>query len=115
VLWWRTWRRLARLNESHAFNARCWIDAVLRRHALKSLGTIAALALGLAIPAHAAARDTVTIGFTVSQTGALKVDFVAQRNGLQLWRDDVNKIGGIKLGDKQYKIKFVSYDDQSKP
>jgi branched-chain amino acid transport system substrate-binding protein len=78
------------------------------------LGLIAAaaqLAMLLATPGHA--DDTLTIGFTVSQTGALNNDSVAQMRGFELWRDEVNAAGGIKAGGKQYKINFVSYDDES--
>ena len=56
---------------------------------------------------------TITIGFTTSQTGALNVDSLAQLRGFEMWRDDVNAAGGIKAGGKPYKVKFVSYDDQS--
>ena len=30
-----------------------------------------------------------------------------------MWRDEVNAAGGIKAGGKSYKVKLVSYDDQS--
>jgi branched-chain amino acid transport system substrate-binding protein len=63
--------------------------------------------------AFAADDDTLTIGFTVSQTGALNLDSVAQERGFEMWRDEVNAAGGIKAGDKRYKVRFVSYDDQS--
>ncbi len=62
-----------------------------------------------------AAADTITIGFTVSETGALNVDSLAQLHGFELWRDQVNAAGGIKVGGKGYQIRFVSYDDQSRP
>ena len=62
----------------------------------------------------AAASDTVTIGFTVSETGPLNVDSLAQLHGFELWRDQVNAAGGLKVGNAKYKIKFVTYDDQSK-
>jgi branched-chain amino acid transport system substrate-binding protein len=60
-----------------------------------------------------AADDTITIGLTVSLTGALNVDSVAQLKGSEYWRDQVNAAGGIKVGDKHYKVKLVEYDDQS--
>ena len=72
----------------------------------------AALALALAAPAFA--QDTVTIGFTVSQTGKLNNDATSQMRGIELWRDDVNAAGGIKAGGKTYKVKLVSYDDESR-
>lgn len=78
---------------------------------LKSLGLVAATALCIGSPAFA--QDTITIGFTVSQTGKLNNDSVAQMRGFELWRDEVNAKGGIKAGDKQYQVKFVTYDDES--
>ena len=36
-----------------------------------------------------------------------------QQRGYEFWRDEVNADGGIKVGGKSYKVKFVSYDDQS--
>jgi branched-chain amino acid transport system substrate-binding protein len=61
----------------------------------------------------AAADDALKIGFTVSQTGKLNNDSVAQMRGIELWRDQVNAAGGIKAGGKQYKVNFVTYDDES--
>jgi branched-chain amino acid transport system substrate-binding protein len=74
---------------------------------------VAAATVALASPALAADSDTLTIGFTVSQTGKLNTDSIAQMRGFDLWRDEVNAKGGIKVGDKDYKINFVSYDDES--
>jgi len=65
------------------------------------------------IAATPALADDITIGFTVSQTGPLNNDSVAQMRGFELWRDEVNAAGGIKAGGKQYKINFTSYDDES--
>jgi branched-chain amino acid transport system substrate-binding protein len=80
---------------------------------MRRLSLFAAAAALLAMPGIAAAEDTITVGMTVSQTGALNVDSVAQMRGAEMWRDEVNAAGGIKAGGKQYKVKFVSYDDQS--
>jgi branched-chain amino acid transport system substrate-binding protein len=73
----------------------------------------AAAALLLAQPALAAGDDTLTIGFTVSRTGALNLDSLAQEHGFEMWRDEVNAAGGIKAGGKRYQVRFVTYDDQS--
>jgi branched-chain amino acid transport system substrate-binding protein len=80
---------------------------------MKRFWRIAATALCFAGPAFAAGDDTLTIGFTVSQTGPLNLDSIAQLHGFEMWRDDVNAAGGIKAGDKRYMVRFVSYDDQS--
>ena len=61
----------------------------------------------------AAQAQTITIGFTVSKTGALNVDSLEQYNGFELWRDQVNAKGGIKAGGKSYQVKFAYYDDES--
>ena len=78
---------------------------------MKRLLLLAAAAAFVATPALA--EDTITIGFTNSQTGPLNVDSLGQTRGYEYWRDEVNAKGGIKAGGKTYKVKFVSYDDQS--
>jgi branched-chain amino acid transport system substrate-binding protein len=82
---------------------------------MKRLFPLALLAAAaFALPAApAAAEDTVTIGFTYSQTGPLNVDSLGQQRGYEFWRDEVNAAGGIKAGGKSYKVNFVNYDDQS--
>ena len=52
-----------------------------------------------------AADDTLTIGFTVSRTGKLNNESIAQMRGFELWRDEVNAKGGISAGGKQYKFR----------
>src|SRR5215468_7875230 len=64
-------------------------------------------------PISAGAQDTFTIGFTISQTGKLNNDATAQLRGIELWRDEVNAMGGIKAGSNIYKINLVRYDDES--
>jgi branched-chain amino acid transport system substrate-binding protein len=84
-----------------------------REDEMKLLSAIIAVASIVATPAVAAEPDTITIGFTASRTGPLNVDSTGQERGYEFWRDEVNAKGGIKVGDKQYQVKFVSYDDQS--
>ena len=44
-------------------------------------------AAALALPAApASAEDTITIGFTYSQTGPLNVDSLGQQRGYEFWR-----------------------------
>ena len=80
---------------------------------MRKLWLVPAIGVCLAAPGFAAAQDTITIGMTVSQTGPLNVDSVAQLHGAEFWRDEVNGAGGIKAGGKRYKVRFVTYDDQS--
>jgi len=71
------------------------------------------LSVVLLLTALCFAQQTITIGFTVSRTGALNVDSMEQYRGFELWRDTVNAAGGIKAGGRSYKIQLVSYDDES--
>ena len=64
--------------------------------------------------APAGKEKTVVIGFTASQTGSLNVESTRQINGLNLWIEQVNEAGGIKLADGtvvKFEAKF--YDDES--
>jgi branched-chain amino acid transport system substrate-binding protein len=57
--------------------------------------------------------QNITIGMTVSETGALNADSLEQYRGFELWRDQVNAAGGIKAGGKNYRIQLIAYDDES--
>ena len=64
-------------------------------------------------PAQPAAK-TVTIGFTSSQTGSLNVESTRQYHGLELWMNQVNQAGGVKLKDGTVvTFKAQTYDDES--
>ena len=80
---------------------------------MKSITIALGAALAAVLVAPALAQDTITVGFTISQTGKLNNDATAQFRGIELWRDDVNAKGGIKAGGKSYKINLVTYDDES--
>jgi branched-chain amino acid transport system substrate-binding protein len=65
-------------------------------------------------PTAAAVPKTVVIGFTTSQTGKLNVESTRQQHGLQLWIDEINKAGGIKLSDgTTLTFQAKTYDDES--
>lgn len=74
---------------------------------------VSALLVFLLLAASGFAQQTITVGFTVSKTGALNVDSLEQYRGFELWRDQVNAAGGIKAGGKNYKVQLASYDDES--
>ena len=77
---------------------------------MKRLSVLFVMAVLLAATAFS---QTLTIGFTMSNTGNLNVDSLEQSRGFELWRDQVNAAGGIKAGGKSYQVKLVSYDDES--
>jgi ABC-type branched-subunit amino acid transport system substrate-binding protein len=87
---------------------------------IKGIFTVAILACMCLAPtvllaqAQAPAAKTVVIGFTASQTGKLNVEGMRQINGLNLWMEQANAAGGVKLADGTV-VKFASkfYDDES--
>lgn len=67
-----------------------------------------------ATEAPAATEETITIGFTSSLTGAQEVSSKRQVAGFNLWMDQLNESGGIKLSDGTVvKIAAQTYDDES--
>jgi branched-chain amino acid transport system substrate-binding protein len=66
--------------------------------------------VGIRIPATQAAQP-VRIGFGMALTGGLATNGKAALLAMEIWRDDVNKAGGL-LGRS---VEFVYYDDQTKP
>ena len=79
------------------------------------IGLICLAIIGLIVAGPAAAAEkTVTLGFTASQTGSLNVEAIRQINGLNLWVEQVNQAGGIKLKDGTVvKLATKFYDDES--
>ena len=60
-----------------------------------------------------ASAQTIKIGAPLPLTGALAPEGIKQKEGYDLWADEVNKVGGIQVGDKKMKVEFVYYDYQS--
>ena len=77
--------------------------------------TAAALAGGL-LAAPALAADTIKIGAVAAKTGPLAGGTaVTHWPNIQLWVEQVNARGGLKLKDGQRKIELIEYDDQTNP
>jgi len=72
---------------------------------------LAALALWGGGTATAQAPKPIKIGFGMALTGGLAGNGKAALLAMQIWRDDVNKKGGL-LGRP---VEFVYYDDQTNP
>src|SRR5574339_1216105 len=67
-----------------------------------------------ATEAPAMKEETISIGFTSSLTGAQEVSSKRQVAGFNLWMDQLNESGGIKLSDGTVvKIAAQTYDDES--
>ena len=63
--------------------------------------------------ATSSGSDTLVFGAPVSLTGSLSHEGTDTLNGYQLWADQVNAAGGIKVGGTTYKVKIKYYDDAS--
>lgn len=59
--------------------------------------------------------DEITFGAALSLTGKLAKEGNLVKNGYELWKEVANKKGGIKIGNKQYKVNIKYYDDESDP
>ena len=59
--------------------------------------------------------DTLTLGASISLTGALAREGQLTKEGYQLCQEKVNAAGGVDLGDKKVKLKIEYQDDTSTP
>jgi branched-chain amino acid transport system substrate-binding protein len=82
----------------------------IRAGALMGVLVGACAFLWAAVPAAQAAQP-LKIGFGMALTGGLAGNGKAALLAMEIWRDDVNKKGGL-LGRP---VEFVYYDDQTKP
>ena len=73
----------------------------------------AALFAGTAVSGMAATDDTIVLGAAVSLTGKYSTNGKNTKDGYDLAVNVINDKGGIKVGDKPYKLKVVYYDDES--
>jgi branched-chain amino acid transport system substrate-binding protein len=61
------------------------------------------------------AQEVLKLGAAVSFTGKYAKEGELLRRGYELWKEKVNSMGGIKIGNKRYKVEIIYYDDQSDP
>jgi branched-chain amino acid transport system substrate-binding protein len=74
-----------------------------------ALGAVLAAA---ALPASAQ-QDVITFGTALSLTGKMSPEGVRVREGYDLYVKYINERGGIRVGNKNYKVAIKYYDDQS--
>lgn len=80
----------------------------------KTLVAVASV-IGLVWAVNVAAQtETLKIGVVSALTGPGSEWGLAQDGGIKIAAMEVNAKGGLKVGDKTYKIEVVSYDDQYK-
>ena len=61
---------------------------------------------------HRGAEKVVKLGFLGPLTGEVAGWALPGRNACLIWADQVNAGGGIKIGDDNYMVEIVSYDNE---
>ena len=92
----------------------------MRKRLMSSVLVFGALAMHAAAAVPASAQDagdgdTVVLGAAVSLTGKYSTNGKNTQDGYELAVERINEMGGVKVGDKTYKLKVVYYDDESTP
>ena len=59
--------------------------------------------------------ETIILGSAISLTGKYSRMGIHAKHGYDFAVGKINQSGGVKVGDKSYKIKVVYYDDESMP
>jgi len=76
---------------------------------------VLAVFLVFALIACGKKRETVIkIGVNAPLTGDIPKVGEGTRYAAQMWLEDINKAGGIQVGDKKYKVELVIEDNESK-
>lgn len=77
------------------------------------LKSLAALSASVAITTQVMAEDTVKVGVLHSLSGTMAISETSLRDVLLFTFDEINSAGGIKVGEKSYKISPVVVDGAS--
>jgi len=59
--------------------------------------------------------EVLKLGAAVSFSGKYAKEGELLKEGYELWKEKVNSRGGIKIGNRRYKVEIIYYDDQSDP
>ncbi|MFQ5972306.1 MAG: ABC transporter substrate-binding protein, partial [Alphaproteobacteria bacterium] len=82
----------------------------------KTLTMVAATAaLSLVASSAALAEDELVVGAALSITGKYSTNGEHTKNGYELAVEHINARGGVKVGDKNLKLRIIYYDDESTP
>ena len=82
---------------------------------MKKVSTLVlALFLTCLMSGSSLAADTIKIGFNIPLTGEIPKVGESSKFAAEMLKADINDQGGLKVGDKQYKLEFVYEDNESK-
>jgi branched-chain amino acid transport system substrate-binding protein len=74
---------------------------------------VVVLAFAVLLPEVMAADKVLKLGASVCMTGRLSREGNYVKDGYTLWMEEINKRGGIKVGNDRYKVEIVFYDDKT--
>lgn len=69
----------------------------------------------LLAPAPVRAQEAVLVGSSLAMSGPFAEEVAPFKKLMETWADMINAKGGIRLGNRNVPIKFIVYDDASKP
>ena len=76
---------------------------------------VSLLVVGLVFSPSAWCKSkTIKIGINAPMTGDIPKVGEGTKFAAQMWLEDINKAGGLKVGDKTYKVELVIEDNESK-
>ncbi|MFN2488906.1 MAG: amino acid ABC transporter substrate-binding protein [Actinomycetota bacterium] len=90
--------------------SRRWVIAVLC-----GLALVGASCKGSGSASGGTEGGTLTFGAALSLTGELNREGILTKEGYEYCKQVINEKGGVKAGDKTYKIDITYQDDQSEP
>jgi len=61
-----------------------------------------------------ARAQTIKVGFNIPLTGDIPKVGESSKFAAEMYKDEVNRAGGVKVGDKTYKLEFIYEDNESK-
>lgn len=85
----------------------------LRSHSARILSMFACAVASTLAATTVHAQEVIRFGAPLPLTGALAPEALKQQQGYDLWAEQVNKAGGIKVGGKKMKVEIVYTDYQS--
>jgi urea transport system substrate-binding protein len=83
----------------------------MKLSSLKQLSLLLGLTAGMSLAGHAA--ETVKVGVLHSLSGTMAISETSLKDVLLFTFDEINKTGGIKVGDKNYMIEPIVVDPAS--
>jgi branched-chain amino acid transport system substrate-binding protein len=76
---------------------------------------VSCLVIGLVFSPSAWCRsDTIKIGINAPMTGDIPKVGEGSKFAAQMWLEDINKAGGLQVGNRKYKVELVIEDNESK-